>query len=220
MSVASQWRGVVCSPPRLGGGGRGRQICRQGLIKKRAVIIQKFIRVMAETLALNDFNGTMALLAGLSKSAVRRLRKTWELVPARDVEVYEQIEGFMSADHNFRRYRDRLAQLEREGHPGPLVPLMAVFLRDLTFFQDGNPKMLRGDLVNFGKLRMIGERILWTRKLQAVRYEFQPTRASAAVRAILENTNAINDENLLYKCSCYCEPRDEPSRSASRMFKS
>ena len=171
---------------------------------------------MQDLLTLNDYNGTMAILSGLSKSAVRRLKKTWELVPPKDVEAFEEIEVFMSADHTYRRYRDGLAKLERDGFPGPVVPFMAVFLRDLTFFQDGNPKMLRGDLVNFGKLRMICERILSVRLMQARKYEFQPTRSSAAVRSLLEYPNVIVDENMLYKCSCYCEPREEGPRSLPR----
>ena len=157
---------------------------------------------------VHDYNGAMAILSGLSKSAVRRLKKTWELVPAKDVDAFAEVEAFMSADHNFRRYRDRLAKLERENYASAIVPFMAVFLRDLTFYQDGNPKMLRGELVNFGKLRMIGERILAMRALQSRKYEFQATRASGPLRSLLEDTSIITDENMLYKCSCYCEPRD------------
>ena len=167
---------------------------------------------MHESMQLHNYNGTMAILSGLSKSAVVRLKKTWDLVPSKDVELFHTVDTIMSADHNYRHYRERLAQLERDNYAGPMVPFLGVFLRDLTFLNDGNPKMLRKDLVNYNKMRMIGERILQLRKYQASPYIFPHTRASAVVRNLLETMSVISDENLLYKCSLYCEPREVKER--------
>jgi len=186
----------------------GLQICRQGYIKKRAIVIKKFIRVVNESVQLHNYNGAMAVMSGLCKSAVQRLKKTWDLVPSKDRDLFTELEALLSVDRNYGRYRDRVAQLERANFAVPMVPYLGVLLRDLTFMQDGNPKFLKSGLVNFGKIRMVVDRIVALRPLQARGYRFADGPTSAAARHLLQEMNIIQDENRLYACSLYCEPRE------------
>jgi len=63
----------------------------------------------------------------------------------------------MDSKLNYKKYRDALVQ-EAE-HKLPVVPYLGVYLRDLTFIDEGNPDYI-DDLINFGKLLMIGEVML------------------------------------------------------------
>jgi len=93
--------------------------------------------------------------------------------------------------------------------PDAVVPFMGLFLRDLTFLNDGNPKKFKGGLYNFAKLRMIAQRVFRLQAYQSATYVFPSSRNTAMVREFLENPNAMTDENALYKCSLLNEPRED-----------
>ena len=48
-------------------------------LKKRAMLIRKFVLLAEEMRRLNNLNGVFAVVAGLSASPVHRLKKTWEV---------------------------------------------------------------------------------------------------------------------------------------------
>lgn len=184
------------------------QIVVQPILKKRAQIVENYIKVLKESYRIHNFNGMMAILSGLNNASVRRLKKTWALVGAKHLETLRQMEELMASAFNYRTYRGLVSQIDKEPRPGPLVPFMGLFLRDLTFLNDGNPKKFKGNLVNMGKLRMVAQRILRLQVYQMSRYNFPTTRASSTIKEFLKAPYAMTDENALYACSLQCEPRD------------
>lgn len=186
-------------------------ICVQPHVKKRAGIADNFIKVAKECLKMRNYNSTMAILSGLSNASVRRLKKTWALVPPKSLETMQQIETTMTSAFNYRTYREMMNEMDRMPRPPPVIPFMGLFLRDLTFLNDGNPKKFRGGLYNFGKLRMIAQRVQRLQAYQGVHYTFPTTRHTALVKEFLDALNPMTDENALYKCSLLCEPREDAS---------
>lgn len=183
------------------------EICIQPELKKREKLVVNFIKVAHECLKIRNFNATMAVLSGLNNSAVRRLKKTWSLVPPKILEILKMVEDAISSDNNFRNYRMTMAELDKRPNPGPCIPFLGLLLRDLTFLNDGNPKMLRRNLVNFAKLRRLAEPVLNLIKYQRCLYQFPTTRLSVAVQNYLRVPNAMTDQSVIYNCSLLCEPR-------------
>lgn len=73
------------------------KICVQPNVKKRANIADNFIKAAKELLRLRNYNSAMAILSGLSNASVRRLKKTWAIVPPKSMETLQQIETTMAS---------------------------------------------------------------------------------------------------------------------------
>ena len=72
------------------------EICSQRDLKKRARLLENFIKVAKECRRVQNFNSLMALLSGLNNSSVRRLKKTWVLVSPKAAKEFQQLEELMS----------------------------------------------------------------------------------------------------------------------------
>lgn len=94
-----------------------------------------------------------ALIAGLGLSPVSRLKKTWELLGEKTKKCFSDLEKISDPSRNMKNYRDCLATAKR-----PIVPFLPIYLKDLTFMNDGNQSKVR-EMINFDKLRMMGERV-------------------------------------------------------------
>lgn len=55
------------------------EICTVEDVKSRALLIEKFIDIAKHCLEYKNFNTTVSVVTGLALSAVRRLKKTWEV---------------------------------------------------------------------------------------------------------------------------------------------
>eukprot|EP00041_Stephanoeca_diplocostata_P039052 m.1582997 g.1582997 ORF g.1582997 m.1582997 type:complete len:1743 (+) comp25319_c0_seq4:162-5390(+) len=116
----------------------------------RAVLIQQFIRVGMELLALGNFNGVMEIVSALSSVSLRRLRATWQLVDPGLMEDLCALEQIMDFTNNFQNYRVAL-----EKSRPPSVPYFGVVLKDLTSLHHGNPHRLSLGHINVGKWRSV-----------------------------------------------------------------
>lgn len=54
-------------------------VVREESAKKRAAVIQRFLKLGKECLSLNNFNAVFQITSGLHSSAVHRLKKSWEV---------------------------------------------------------------------------------------------------------------------------------------------
>jgi len=66
-----------------------------------------------------------------------------------------------------KNYREHQAQCQP-----PVLPFLAIFLKDLIFFNDGNPSRVN-KLVNFDKLRSMHSRIMDVFSLTSIPYSFE-----------------------------------------------
>jgi len=185
------------------------EICIQPDLKKRARLLESFIKVAKECHRVQNFNSLMAVLSGLNNSSVRRLKRTWALITPKALKELGQLEEVMAGTHNFGKYREVLARIEAEEDSGPCIPFLGLILRDLTFLNDGNPKKFKGGLYNFTKLRRVSEIVFALGPFQSTPYSFRSSRVSHSVKDYLQNPYAIVDDEALYKCSLLLEPKGE-----------
>ena len=81
-----------------------------------------------------------ALLGGLSNPAVSRLKESWEKIRGKTMRRYQSLEKLMDPTRNMAAYRSLLdAQLRRVGSTQPLIPLLPLIKKDLTFIHEANP---------------------------------------------------------------------------------
>lgn len=124
-------------------------ICCPEKLRSRTAALVRFIK-LAQFLyeGLHNFSTLMAVLAGISSSAVHRLKFTYEDVPKKWKEVLESLQALMSSTKSYKNYRTALQRASP-----PSVPYTGIWLTDLVFIDDGNPNTISG-LINFRKREM------------------------------------------------------------------
>ncbi|KAI8836368.1 ras guanine nucleotide exchange factor domain-containing protein [Chytridium lagenaria] len=139
--------------------------------KKRVNILRKFILTAKACQENKNFFSMFALIAGISLSPVSRLKKTWEALGDKVKKVHSELEEFCDPSRNMKNYRDCLAA----SNP-PIVPFLPIYLKDLTFINDGNASQVNG-MVNFDKLRMMGKRVKDISSLAGTEFKFEANPA-------------------------------------------
>lgn len=154
----------------------------------RAVLVQQFIQVGVELVALGNFNGVMEIVSALSSVSLRRLRATWQLVDAGLMEQLGELEKIMDFTNNFQNYRVAVAQSKP-----PSVPYFGVVLKDLTSLHHGNPHRLSLGHINVGKWRSVFELLQHFHRHQCSVYKFIVVRE---FQSRLQNLRAYDEATI------------------------
>ncbi|KAJ5071450.1 guanine nucleotide exchange factor [Anaeramoeba ignava] len=172
-------------------------------LNQRTLTLQRFISIGKECRNLNNFNAVMEIIGGLHNACVHRMKNTWEQLPSKDIEAFEDLTTLMGAQGSYKRFR---SELEKKANQ-PLIPYVGIFLTDLTFIEDGNPSTITDNsLINFDKHRMISKIILQIQKFQRASFDLHIV---PEIQQALENLPFESDENVLYKMSLKNEPRQK-----------
>ncbi|KAJ3411863.1 hypothetical protein HDV05_001652 [Chytridiales sp. JEL 0842] len=110
------------------------EICCTRNLKARRRLIEKFIAVAKYCKDHSNFHTSLFIVSGLLSPAVQRLKKTWEGVGGRETSVLKALERLLDPSGNMKAYRKVFA-----GAKPPVVPFFPVVMKDLTFWNDGNP---------------------------------------------------------------------------------
>jgi len=134
---------------------------------------------------------------------VQRLKLTWKGLSDRYREMMEKLENLMDNKFNYKNYRERIIQVRREG--ASTLPYLGVYLRDLTFVEEGNPTHTAG-LINYAKIRLVGNVIQEVQYFQAhSHYEgMQLSEVSTTIK-YLKKLRGWKQEQLDIR-SAQCEP--------------
>ncbi|KAL9644000.1 hypothetical protein ABK040_005468 [Willaertia magna] len=180
-------------------------------MENRKKILKKFVDILRELLAMNNFTSVMAISSGLNSAPISRLRtlKTSALSES-DLQLIDECENLFST--NFSLMRKKLESLSIERLPS--IPFTGVFLTDVTFTKDGNqdlidhPTNTNKQLVNFKKRRTYYKTIRTVQDLQTnCHYSFKPIPFLEYVlkEEIFHNLNT--DDKELFNLSLKVEPR-------------
>ncbi|KAI1884849.1 hypothetical protein AGOR_G00214070 [Albula goreensis] len=129
------------------------EVCLCAQLSKRVQLLKKFIKIAAHCKENKNLNSFLAIVMGMGNPAVSRLSQTWEKLPSKFKKVYGEFESLMDPSRNHRAYRLTVAKLDP-----PVIPLMPLLIKDMTFTHEGN-KTLVDSLVNFEKMRMIADTV-------------------------------------------------------------
>jgi len=133
--------------------------------------LNRFIIIAEECRALRNYNGVMGIIASLQSIPIYRLKKTWQLLPSKTIEIWESLTQLMSSNDNYAKYRAALKEAD-----SPAIPYLGISLTDLTFVEEGNKDYWdeNNSLVNLNKLRYIASIIHFMEKLKEKPYDIAP----------------------------------------------
>jgi hypothetical protein len=177
-------------------------------IQIRRAILEKFILAAEQCFLLNNFNGTMAMLAGLNNGAVTRLKHTWAELNYRTKGIFDKMDLLMTPLNNFKVYREHLTGVRQSQKA--CFPYMALILRDITFAHE-NPSEVSvaglPPLVNFQKIDVLGKQLLDVKYHQSIPFQ-NLTEVPEPIQAFFSELKIITKEEELYKLSLTAEPRE------------
>lgn len=141
---------------------------------------------------LGDLSGAMAVVSGLHKNVITRLKRLHEMVPGQKVEVLTRISQEMSPEKSYKAYRAKLQSLEKKlDSPesvkmgaSAIVPHMAIHLGDLIMVEDMNENFIPGSnkhMLNISKWELFAFSISTLVNLQQKKYRLEPVRVLACL---------------------------------------
>jgi len=176
------------------------EICTIPELKKRIHMLKKWILIANECIKRNNFFSFFSIVAGLNLTPVSRLKKTWDGLSDKYTKMWNDLEKICDPSRNMKNYRDILAKSEP-----PIVPFLPIYLKDLTFMNDGNDSKVNG-MINFDKLRMMTKRVKDISKL--VDYEYKKIETNIILQNYISHL-MVQDLKKLKEKSLECEPRDK-----------
>jgi son of sevenless-like protein len=181
-------------------------------VKKRVVVIKHFVLVADKCRQLNNFSTLTSIISALGTAPIHRLKRTWDMVPAKTTAVLESMRRLMGSTKNFGEYRESL----HLANP-PCIPFFGVYLTDLTFIEDGIPSIIKKSaLINFAKRAKTAEVIRDIQQYQNVPYPLTPV--PELQEYILSNMQAAGDVHEMYEKSLMVEPREREDEKIVRVL--
>ncbi|CAE6472373.1 unnamed protein product [Rhizoctonia solani] len=192
--------------------------------RRRGNTIKHFIHVAEKCRALHNYSSMAALIAGLNSPPIRRLKRTWDSVPAKFTAILDDVEATLDSGRNFTAYKQRLKTID-----APCVPFLGVYLTVLTFIQDGNKDFISKEqgIINFGKRQKAAEVIREIQGYQAKQYNLSAVdqakqynlSAVDQVQTFIEQSLANVEEKADYwETSMSLEPRERDDEKMTRML--
>ncbi|EGC33639.1 hypothetical protein DICPUDRAFT_48828 [Dictyostelium purpureum] len=167
-------------------------------VKTRAKRLKRIINIADELRKINNFNTCIAFISGINNSAILRLKHTHSLLTKKYVDTLRNLEKEMNCESSYKAYRDKL----KNSDP-PVVPYIGLYLTDLTFIEEGNPNIIRNNLINFAKYYLIHKVISEIQQYQWTEYQLN---VAPIIQTFIRDIPQVNLDEL-YQLSLLKEPR-------------
>jgi len=180
----------------------GTEIVQREDVEKRVQVMEKMIELANHCKELNNFNATFSVVSGLNLASIYRLRNTWAAISEPHRQMYEDLNKYISRDFNFRFIRNALKNVKP-----PCIPYIGLYLTDLTFIEEGNPKYLNNK-INFVRCRRFAEVIRDMQTYQNTRYALNPF---PELQELLKSVTYLSEEDM-YQQSLVVEARQKTKK--------
>lgn len=182
------------------------EICTYYNLKKRIKLVEKIINVAWKCSQAHNFATTMEIMGGLNNVAITRLKKTWKGISERCKERWDKLTQLMDTAGNYAVYRASL--LNARTQKIPAIPFLGVFLRDLTFIEDGNENLINGEQINFEKNKLLGTLIKDFTDMQRTPYTIR--KVAAIYQPLVDISIPDGADEAVYQLSLLVEPKAAP----------
>ncbi|XP_024217099.1 ras-GEF domain-containing family member 1B, partial [Halyomorpha halys] len=184
-------------------------VCRQMKSKKyRVKVLEFWIETARECFNIGNFNSLMAIIAGLNKTPVSRLKKTWSLVDRTELSRLEREVSFYDDYCSYRTALRSAASKFNKGDPEHciVVPLFSLLASDLHTLCQECLTILPNGHINFEKFwqlaKQVTEFITW-------KQVHCPFSKSPKVITFLQATPVLNEDASML-ASFDCEHPETP----------
>ncbi|OQD89903.1 hypothetical protein PENANT_c002G07382 [Penicillium antarcticum] len=177
----------------------GALIIAESELKKRTQCIGHLVNVATECYNLQNYSAVISILSGLESAPIYRLARTWAMVTQRSCDALRPLQAMISSAQNYNAYRETI----RMAVP-PCIPFLGLFLKDLTFIEDGNPSVTSEGLINFHKCTMLASCVHEIQRFQQASYCLQIVPEIQDY--LVTQLQSAPDVHDMYERSCVLEP--------------
>jgi hypothetical protein len=138
-------------------------------------IFMKIVEITCECFAMNNYLGVFAFVQSIRSAPIIRLEYLEaKLQKSKFSATWKTLQKMVIEDTNMLEYRDRLLHAEP-----PVVPFLAIQLKDLVFLEDGNSdylkkiKKISEKIVNISKMKQLSKQIASMIMYQNDLYKFE-----------------------------------------------
>eukprot|EP00298_Acanthocystis_sp_HF-20_P016688 c21555_g1_i4.p1 GENE.c21555_g1_i4~~c21555_g1_i4.p1 ORF type:complete len:713 (+),score=281.26 c21555_g1_i4:1234-3372(+) len=121
-------------------------------LKDRAARFIWFLKLLEQLRLLNNFQTLGGVYSGLTNSAIHRLTQTKAEIPKETMAILEDAAKLFSPDDNNKAIRNAL-----DAAIPPCIPVITIYLSQITFTEEGNKTYTSEGLINFKKQSMISQ---------------------------------------------------------------
>ncbi|XP_072368436.1 ras guanyl-releasing protein 3 [Scyliorhinus torazame] len=171
---------------------------------QRAVVITKFINVAQNLLQLQNFNTLMAVVGGLSHSAISRLKETCSHLAPEVTKVWSEMTELVSSNGNYCNYRKAFAECEEFK-----IPILGVHLKDLIAVHVAFPDWIDENKVNIVKMQQLYVTFNELVSLQDANPHLEPNMD--LIHLLTLSLDLYYTEDEIYELSLLREPRNPKS---------
>lgn len=173
------------------------EIVSEERIRNRVKRYMKFIKIAQALRQMHNYHTLMAILGGLNEGPVYRLKFTKAEIPPKFQQAITELQNVMSAEGSYNAYR-----LELAAATPPCIPYLGVYLRDLTYFDEGGGGA--DGMINFKSKKNVYSVIQIIQKYQTTQYPF---KANERAYNHLKSISGLDDA-MLHKLSLLREPKN------------
>jgi len=149
-------------------------------------------------------NAMMGVMSGLHSGPVFRLKETFAGIGKSHEKIFQHLTSLSDSGKSSTNMRAYLKTVNP-----PCLPFLGMFLKDLTFIDEGNPNTIPNasgtlDLINFNKRRQISDTI---RKVRSYQNQSFTLEFVQSIQDKINREAEVLDESELWECSEYIQPR-------------
>lgn len=175
-----------------------------------------------------NYEATFAIALALKQHVISRLTVTWKvhccaafgqsgpdfffLQKVGASKKWKKIEALVDSARNYKSYRDTVTKLLNTPIPkekqvrDPIIPYFGLYLKDITFIDDGNPNSLDNGFMNYDKMKLVASVITQIQQLQTQCGTFKFPSLPILQDYLLFKAEVVPDEDALYEMSLQREP--------------
>jgi len=185
-------------------------VCSSMDVEGRIAMVKQHLQLAELCFTLGNFSSIMAIIGGLNNVAVQRMKKTWAGISTMK-KLWTRLNVLMDSKQNYAKYRSALDDFRQNKRP--CVPFLGVYLRDITFLEEGNEDFVdeKKGRLHADKFRMMGQLFLdfeWYQN-QTLEYSFKTKREAKQFWKANIVAAPDNKDELLYEMSCTVVPRKD-----------
>jgi len=173
-------------------------LVKQSKLKQRKKFLEKCVRIMEELEHMNSFNMQMAIMSAFGQSAIHRLKYTWGAVKPKFITSAKKYQDLFTGEGSYKNFREAIKEVSP-----PAIPFLGVYLTDLTFVDEGNPKYIDG-LINFKKKILEYDVIVQVLRFQGSSYHY---KIVPQICNMIKKLPTLSEDDM-YALSLEIEPRE------------
>jgi len=167
------------------------EVLSQPALDAQIHVVEKMIEIAKKCEELQNFDGMLAIICGLSHYSIQNLKELWRDLPPEQMARYKEIEEMMSPLKNFRGYNERISA----GLEGPAIPYIGIIMRDITFLMEN--KIYNADgTMNHDLMTQVWKKLSIIRTCQTQLYNLV---VPAHLLDFLDSVRVMSDDDRLHE---------------------